>query len=107
MRKLLASTLLVAALATAAIAAPGTGASASSTQAANDKTIVQTAAANRRFTTLVSLVKRAGLVDALSGEAKLTVFAPTNAAFKKVPAATLQKLRRDRALLRHVLLYHV
>jgi uncharacterized surface protein with fasciclin (FAS1) repeats len=107
MRKLLASTLLVAALATAAIAAPGTGASASSTQAANDKTIVQTAAADRRFTTLVSLVKRAGLVDALSGEAKLTVFAPTNAAFKKVPAATLQKLRRDRALLRHVLLYHV
>lgn len=104
MRKLLASTLLVAALATAAIAAPGTGASASSTQAANDKTIVQTAAADRRFTTLV---KRAGLVDALSGEAKLTVFAPTNAAFKKVPAATLQKLRRDRALLRHVLLYHV
>jgi uncharacterized surface protein with fasciclin (FAS1) repeats len=52
-------------------------------------------------------VKRAGLADALSGDTKLTVFAPTNAAFRKVPAATLQKLRRDRALLQRVLLYHV
>jgi uncharacterized surface protein with fasciclin (FAS1) repeats len=105
MRKLLAPTLLVAGLAIPAIAGPGTAASA--TQATSDKTIVQTAAADQRFTTLVSLVKRAGLADALSGETKLTLFAPTNAAFKKVPKATLQKLLRDRALLRRVLLYHV
>jgi uncharacterized surface protein with fasciclin (FAS1) repeats len=85
MRKLFASTLLVAGLAIPAMAATGTGAAASTTQGANDKTIVETAAADRRFTTLVSLVKRAGLADALSGETKLTVFAPTNAAFRKVP----------------------
>jgi uncharacterized surface protein with fasciclin (FAS1) repeats len=107
MRKLFASTLLVAGLAIPAMAATDTGAAASTTQGANDKTIVETAAADPRFTTLVSLVKRAGLADALSGETKLTVFAPTNAAFRKVPKATLQKLQRDRALLRRVLLYHV
>jgi uncharacterized surface protein with fasciclin (FAS1) repeats len=107
MRKLIASTLLVAGLASPAMAATGTGAAASTTPAANDKTIVETAAADRRFTTLVSLVRRAGLAESLAGETKLTVFAPTNAAFRKVPKATLQKLRRDRALLRRVLLYHV
>jgi uncharacterized surface protein with fasciclin (FAS1) repeats len=107
MRKLIASTLLVAALAIPVIAAPATASAASTTQAATDKTLVRTAAADRRFTTLVSLVKRAGLADALSGETKLTVFAPTNAAFKKVPKATLKKLLHDRALLRRVLLYHV
>jgi uncharacterized surface protein with fasciclin (FAS1) repeats len=107
MRKLLASTLLVAGLAIPAIAAPGTSAAASTTQVASDMTIVQTAAADRRLTTLVSLVKRVGLVDALSAETKVTVFAPTNAAFTKVPKATLRKLLRDRGLLRRVLLYHV
>ena len=107
MRKLFASTLLVAGLAIPVIAAPATGATASTAQATTDKTIVQTASADRRFTTLVSLVKRAGLAEALSGESKLTVFAPTDAAFKKVPKATLQKLLSDRALLRRVLLYHV
>jgi uncharacterized surface protein with fasciclin (FAS1) repeats len=107
MRKLFASTLLVAGLAIPAMAATDTGAAASPTQGANDKTIVETAAADPRFTTLVSLVKRAGLAESLAGETKLTVFAPTNAAFRKVPKATLQKLQRDRALLRRVLLYHV
>jgi uncharacterized surface protein with fasciclin (FAS1) repeats len=107
MRKLAGSTLLAAALAVAAIAAPVAGAAPAAAQATTDKTIAQTAAADPRFSTLVSLVKRAGLVDALSGETKLTVFAPTNAAFKKVPKATLRKLGRDRALLRRVLLYHV
>ena len=105
MRKLIASTVLVAGLATPALAAAGTGGAAATAQA--DKTIVQTAAADKRFTTLVSLVKRAGLVDALSGDTKLTVFAPTNAAFEKVPKATLQKLLSDRTKLRRVLLYHV
>ncbi len=71
------------------------------------KNIVQTAVAAGQFTTLVSLVKQAGLASALTGKGNLTVFAPTDAAFKKVPAATLAKLQRDRALLRKVLLYHV
>jgi uncharacterized surface protein with fasciclin (FAS1) repeats len=47
------------------------------------------------------------LVGALSGTGPLTVFAPTDAAFKAVPKATLQKLANDKAALRRVLLYHV
>ena len=54
-----------------------------------------------------SLVERAGLVNALSGKKQLTVFAPTNAAFKKVPKKTLNALLADNKLLRKVLLYHV
>ena len=69
--------------------------------------IVQTAVAAGSFTTLVSLVKQAGLVGALSGTGQLTVFAPTDAAFAKVPKATLAKLAGNKALLKSVLLYHV
>jgi uncharacterized surface protein with fasciclin (FAS1) repeats len=75
--------------------------------AAPSKNIVETAASNPKFSTLVSLVERAELVDALSGTQKLTVFAPTNAAFKKVPKKTLDALLADNDLLRKVLLYHV
>ena len=60
-----------------------------------------------QFTTLVSLVKKAGLVGALSGKGPLTVFAPTDAAFAKVPKATLAALGKDKAKLKAVLLYHV
>lgn len=69
--------------------------------------IVGVAAGDPQFSTLVSLVKKAGLVGALSGPGKLTVFAPTNAAFAKVPKATLAALGKDKALLRSVLTYHV
>ena len=55
----------------------------------------------------MSLVKRAGLAKTLSGKGPFTVFAPTDAAFKKVPASTLEALGQDRAALRNVLLYHV
>lgn len=75
--------------------------------APQQRNIVGTAAAAGSFTTLLALAKQAGLVGALSGPGKLTVFAPTDAAFKKVPKATLAKLGKDRALLRRVLLYHV
>ncbi|MFN8218422.1 MAG: fasciclin domain-containing protein [Solirubrobacterales bacterium] len=75
--------------------------------AAPSKNIVETAAGAPQFSTLVSLVKKAGLVKALSGNDQLTVFAPTNAAFKKVPKKTLNALLEDRKLLRKVLLYHV
>ena len=74
---------------------------------APQRNIVGTAASAGSFTTLLTLAKQAGLVGALSGPGKLTVFAPTDAAFKKVPKATLAKLGKDRALLRRVLLYHV
>ena len=60
-----------------------------------------------KFKTLVSLVKQAGLAGALSGPGPLTVFAPTDAAFAKVPKATLAALAKDKAKLKAVLLYHV
>jgi uncharacterized surface protein with fasciclin (FAS1) repeats len=104
---LLATTLVAAMLATLAGLAGGTTARAEAASPAASKNIVQTAVATGQFKTLVSLVKKAGLAGALSGNGKLTVFAPTDAAFKKVPKATLAKLGNDRALLRSVLLYHV
>jgi uncharacterized surface protein with fasciclin (FAS1) repeats len=72
-----------------------------------DKTIVEIAAGNENFSTLVSLVKAAGLVETLSGKDSFTVLAPTNAAFEKVPKEVLDILAADRDLLRQVLLYHV
>lgn len=75
--------------------------------AAPSKNIVETAAGAPQFSTLVSLVERAGLVNALSGKRQLTVFAPTNAAFDKVPKKTLNTLLGNKRLLRRVLLYHV
>lgn len=98
--------LAAAMIAAAALVAGSTAPRAEAAPAAS-KNLVQTAVAAGQFTTLVALVKKAGLAGALSGSAKLTVFAPTDAAFKKVPKATLAKLGRDRALLKSVLLYHV
>jgi uncharacterized surface protein with fasciclin (FAS1) repeats len=80
---------------------------AGTASAAPSKNIVETAAGAPQFSTLVSLVKKAGLVGTLSGKTKYTVFAPTNAAFAKVPKKTLNALLDDKALLRKVLLYHV
>ncbi|MDO8188507.1 fasciclin domain-containing protein [Conexibacter sp. JD483] len=75
--------------------------------AARHPDLVQVAASDKQFSTLVRLVRAAGLVRALSSSAKLTVLAPTNAAFSKVPKRTLDALARDRRALRRVLLYHV
>jgi uncharacterized surface protein with fasciclin (FAS1) repeats len=69
--------------------------------------IVHTAVAAAPFTTLVSPLKRAGLATTLQGKGRYTVFAPTDAAFARVPKATLAKLADNRAKLRSVLLYHV
>ena len=102
--------VLVVALATAAVAVGGndrSGSTAEPAAKAPTKNIVQTAVAAGDFDTLVSLVKRAGLAKTLSGKGPFTVFAPTDAAFKKVPASTLEALLEDRAALRQVLLYHV
>jgi uncharacterized surface protein with fasciclin (FAS1) repeats len=100
-------TLLAAGLAASAFAVPATASAAPTDARGAEQDLVETAAGDPRFTTLVSLVKRAGLADDLSGNAALTVFAPTDAAFAKVPAAKLRQLGRNRALLRKVLLYHV
>ena len=69
--------------------------------------IVQTAVAAGEFKTLVSLVKSAGLASTLSGKGPFTVFAPTDAAFAKVPKSTRNALAKDKAKLKAVLLYHV
>jgi uncharacterized surface protein with fasciclin (FAS1) repeats len=80
---------------------------APSESAASKKTIAALAGDTPQLSTLLSLVKKAGLADELSGSTKLTVFAPTNAAFKKVPKATLASLAKNPAALKRVLLYHV
>lgn len=74
-----------------------------------DKTIVENASKANNLTTLVSAVKEAGLVETLSGKGPFTVFAPTNAAFEKLPAGTVDKLMKAdmKAQLKGVLTYHV
>ncbi len=73
------------------------------------KTIVSIAAGDQRFTTLVKALKAADLVDTLAGEGPFTVFAPTNAAFAKIPKATLANLLKpeNKEQLKKVLTYHV
>jgi uncharacterized surface protein with fasciclin (FAS1) repeats len=96
--------LVVAALS----AAPGAFASPSTaSRSEGEQNIVQTALAAGNFTTLASLLTKAGLVDTLSTGGPFTVFAPTDAAFAKVPKATLDSLAANPAQLKSVLLYHV
>jgi len=90
-----------------ALAIPAGGTLAAAPAGASSQNIVQIAASSPQFSTLVSLVKKAGLVGALSGREKLTVFAPTNAAFAAVPKATLAELAANKSLLVKVLEYHV
>jgi transforming growth factor-beta-induced protein len=71
------------------------------------KNIVKTAIAAGQFKTLASLLTKAGLAGTLQGKGPFTVFAPTDAAFAKVPKATLAALAKDKAKLKAVLLYHV
>ena len=71
------------------------------------KNIVQNALNSPINTTLVALVKKAGLVQTLEGPGPFTVFAPTNEAFGKLPKATVSKVTSDDALLKKVLTYHV
>jgi transforming growth factor-beta-induced protein len=69
--------------------------------------IVAIAAGNKDFSTLVTALKEAGLVETLKGKGPFTVFAPTNAAFSKLPAGALDGLLKDKAALTRVLTYHV
>jgi uncharacterized surface protein with fasciclin (FAS1) repeats len=69
--------------------------------------IVDTAIAAGRFNTLVKAVQQAGLVETLKGAGPFTVFAPTDEAFAKLPAGTLEALLKDKAKLAKVLTYHV
>lgn len=92
---------IVAALALSVAGAPATA------RPSDEKNIVQTAQAAGNFKTLTKLVVKAGLAGTLSSSGPYTVFAPTDAAFKKVPKSTLNSLAKNRAKLRAVLLYHV
>lgn len=76
---------------------------------AANKDIVDTAAANGSFNTLVAAIKAADLVDTLKGEGPFTVFAPTDEAFAKLPAGTLEMLLEpaNRDKLVAILTYHV
>jgi transforming growth factor-beta-induced protein len=95
--------LVVAAVAVAAIGASASTASRSE----SEKNLVQTAVAAGQFTTLASLLTKTGLVDTLATGGPFTVFAPTDAAFAKVPKATLDALAENPSQLKSVLLYHV
>ena len=73
------------------------------------QTIVEAAVSNKDFSTLVTALKAADLVDALSGEGPFTVFAPNNAAFSKIDSETLGSLLKPEniAALTNILTYHV
>jgi uncharacterized surface protein with fasciclin (FAS1) repeats len=108
MKVFLTTTALAAvALATVAGSTAAVAGTASSTQSKPKANIVATAAGAGQFKTLASLLKKAGLAGTLQTKGPFTVFAPTDAAFAKVPASTLKALAKDRAALRSVLLYHV
>jgi len=101
MRKVIA-VLALSAVMVAAVIAPTAGAAKQ-----GNKDIVAVAVGAGQFKTLASLLTSAGLVTTLQSKGPFTVFAPTDAAFAKVPKATLAKLGKDKALLKSVLLYHV
>jgi uncharacterized surface protein with fasciclin (FAS1) repeats len=80
---------------------------ASAPMAPANPDIVDIAAADGRFTTLVAAVQAAGLVDTLKSDGPFTVFAPTDEAFAKLPEGTVEALLADIPTLTNILLYHV
>jgi len=107
LRTLCGTALAIVALATASYAAknPIVGGQ----EMFPNKNIVQNAVNSADHTTLVAAVKAAGLVDTLQGAGPFTVFAPTNAAFAKLPAGTVDTLLKpeNKSTLTKVLTYHV
>ncbi len=93
-------------LAVTAVAAAAVGSTASATPG-KEADIVGTAVSAGKFTTLTKLLTRAGLVSTLRQPGPYTVFAPTDAAFQKVPKKTLNSLLSNKVKLKAVLLYHV
>lgn len=71
------------------------------------KSVADTIAATPSLSTLNGLIVKAGVTPTLQGSGPFTVFAPTNDAFKAVPAKTMDALAKDPAMLRNVLTYHV
>ncbi len=87
----------------------GDGVTVGGAKMVKDKDIVDNAVNADNVTTLVSLVKLAGLVDTLKGEGPFTVFGPNNGAFAKLDAATVESLQKpeNKAALANILTYHV
>ena len=83
-----------------------TTAVATATMAA-EKDIVDTASSAGSFNTLVVAIQKAGLVETLKGDGPFTVFAPTDAAFAKIPQSQLEAILADKAILTKILTYHV
>lgn len=92
---------------TTAAAKVTTSQAATGTSAMADKDIVDTAVSAGNFTTLVTALKAANLADTLKGSGPFTVFAPTDDAFKALPAGTLDALIKDVPKLTEILKYHV
>ena len=110
MKRILTVLALMGAVATAPASARAQGGMAMGSgmaMAMNDKDIVETAIAAGTFTTLAKALRETGLVETLKGAGPFTVFAPTDAAFAKLPAAQLKALMRDKSKLRAMLMYHV
>jgi uncharacterized surface protein with fasciclin (FAS1) repeats len=97
----------VAMVAAAAVGAAPAQAQGSAYGEKTMKDIVAVAQEAGQFGTLLAAVEAAGLVDALKGEGPFTVFAPTDEAFAKLPAGTVEALLQDRERLVAVLMYHV
>lgn len=95
--------------ATSDTAAPAGGGQSAVQDDVSQKDVVKVAASSPDHTTLVTAVKAAGLVDVLSNAGPFTVFAPTNAAFDKLPAGTVEGLLKPekKADLQDILQYHV
>lgn len=111
MKKLVTTTLAAAALAAggSAVVYAQTNPMVGGAAMYPTKNIVENAVNSKDHTTLVAAVKAAGLVDTLSGPGPFTVFAPTNAAFAKLPAGTVDTLVKpeNKATLTKILTYHV
>ena len=106
LKTVLASAVTAAVLATGASVAFADGMPASHARAAKTD-IIDTAVGAGQFTTLAKALTAAGLIDTLKGPGPYTVFAPTDAAFAKIPPAQLNALLADKAALTKVLTYHV
>jgi uncharacterized surface protein with fasciclin (FAS1) repeats len=110
MKKLLSTTITVFFVCVLTLMPFGSAqATSCNAEAADQKDIVDTAVGAGSFNTLVAAVKAAGLVDTLKGTGPFTVFAPTDAAFAKLPAGTLDDLLKpeNKEKLKGILTYHV
>ena len=104
---MIAKSLYAVAALAASLALPADASAQSHTATPASKDIVQTAIDAGTFNTLVAAVKAAGLVETLQGTGPFTVFAPTDAAFAKLPAGTVESLLANPKKLAAILTFHV